>query len=380
MNKKDYYEVLGIEKTATQAEVKSAFRKLAKKYHPDVSKEPDAAEKFKEAQEAYAVLSDENKRKQYDQFGHSAFNNNGGGGYDFSGFDFSDIFSEIFGGNANFHGFQGFGGFEDFGFGNFGGSNKGPRPSKGNDKLIRMDLTFEEAVYGTKKTINIDVVEECPECHGVGGFDSKNCDECQGTGGVTVEQRTLFGSFMTKTICPKCHGKGETYEKECKNCHGKGRIKVAKEIEVKVPAGVDNGNQLRISGKGDAGKNGGPNGDLYLEFYVKDHPIFEREENDIYLELPVTISEAALGCKKKVPTLYGEINLTVPAGSESGDKHRVKGKGVENVSTHRKGDMYIVINVITPKKLSREQKKLFEQLAKTDLDNEPEFKKLQKYL
>lgn len=380
MNKKDYYEVLGVEKTATQAEIKSAFRKLAKKYHPDVSKEPDAAEKFKEAQEAYAVLSDENKRKQYDQFGHSAFNNNGAGGYDFSGFDFTDIFNEIFGGNANFHGFQGFSGFEDFGFGNFGGGNQGPRASKGNDKLIRMNLSFDEAVFGTKKTIDIDVVEECPECHGVGGFDSKTCDECNGTGSVTVEQRTLFGSFMTKTVCPKCHGKGETYEKECKKCHGKGRIKVSKEIEVKVPAGVDNGNQLRLAGKGDAGKNGGPNGDLYLEFYVKEHPIFEREENDIYLDFPVTVSEAALGCKKKVPTLYGEITLTIPAGSESGDKHRVKGKGVENVSTHRKGDMYIVINVITPKKLSREQKKLFEQLAKTDLDNEPEFKKIEKYL
>lgn len=380
MNKKDYYEVLGVEKTATQAEIKSAFRKLAKKYHPDVSKEPDAAEKFKEAQEAYAVLSDENKRKQYDQFGHSAFNNNGAGGYDFSGFDFTDIFNEIFGGNANFHGFQGFSGFEDFGFGNFGGGNQGPRASKGNDKLIRMNLSFDEAVFGTKKTIDIDVVEECPECHGVGGFDSKTCDECNGTGSVTVEQRTLFGSFMTKTVCPKCHGKGETYEKECKKCHGKGRIKVSKEIEVKVPAGVDNGNQLRLAGKGDAGKNGGPNGDLYLEFYVKEHPIFEREENDIYLDFPVTVSEAALGCKKKVPTLYGEITLTIPAGSESGDKHRVRGKGVENVSTHRKGDMYIVINVITPKKLSREQKKLFEQLAKTDLDNEPEFKKIEKYL
>ena len=380
MNKKDYYEVLGVEKTASQAEIKSAFRKLAKKYHPDVSKEPDAAEKFKEAQEAYAVLSDENKRKQYDQFGHSAFNNNGAGGYDFSGFDFTDIFNEIFGGNANFSGFQGFSGFEDFGFGNFGSGHQGPRASKGNDKLIRMNLTFDEAVFGTKKTIDIDVVEECPECHGVGGFDSKTCDECNGTGSVTVEQRTLFGSFMTKTVCPKCHGKGETYEKECRKCHGKGRIKVSKEIEVKVPAGVDNGNQLRIAGKGDAGKNGGPNGDLYLEFYVKDHPIFEREENDIYLDLPVTVSEAALGTKKKVPTLYGEINLTIPAGSESGDKHRVRGKGVENVSTHRKGDMYIVINVITPKKLSREQKKLFEQLSKTKLDDEPEFKKIEKYL
>ena len=373
MNKRDYYEILGVEKTATQAEIKSAFRKLAKKYHPDVSKEPDAAEKFKEAQEAYAVLSDEDKRKQYDQFGHSAFANNGAGGYDFSGFDFSDIFSEIFGQG----GFQGFG---DFGFGNFGSSQKGSRAARGKDRILRQNLSFEEAVFGAKKTINIDVVDECSECDGKGGFGVDTCDNCHGSGTVTVEQRTLFGAFMTKSVCPKCDGKGETYSKECKTCHGSGRVKTNKNLEVKIPAGVDTGNQLRIAGKGDAGKNGGPNGDLYLEFYVDEHPIFEREEDDIYLELPVTVSEAALGCKKKVPTLYGDITLSIPAGSESGDRHRVRGKGIENVNSYRKGDMYIIIQVITPKKLSREQKKLFEQLAKTGLDKEPEFKNINKYI
>ncbi len=371
MNKKDYYEILGVDKSASQAEIKSAFRKLAKKYHPDVSKEPDAEERFKEAQEAYAVLSDENKRKQYDQFGHSAFENNGAGGYDFSGFDFSDIFSEIFG--------QGFGGFSNFGFGGFGDSNSS-RPTKGADKIVRVDLTFEEAVFGIDKDIILTVNGTCEKCHGVGGFDVKTCDRCHGSGTITTQQQTILGSFMTKTTCDRCHGSGEIYAKECSHCHGHGSIKQEKEIEVKIPAGVDTGNQLRIRGKGDAGSNGGPNGDIYLEFYVKKHQIFEREGNDIYLELPITVSEAALGCKKKVPTLYGNITLTIPAGSESNDKHRVRGKGVENINSFGKGDMYIILKVKTPQKLSRDQKKLFEQLAKTHLDDDKEFKRINEYL
>lgn len=366
MNKKDYYEVLGVSKSATQAEIKSAFRRLAKKYHPDVSKEENAEEKFKEAQEAYAVLSDENKRKQYDQFGHSAFQNNGAGGYDFSGFDFSDIFSDLFGG-----------GFSDFGFGGFGSKK---RAARGNDRLIKQNLTFEEAAFGTKKTISIDVYEDCKECSGKGGENIKTCDNCHGSGTVTVEQRTLFGAFMTKTTCPACNGKGETYTKECRKCRGKGVVKVSKEIEVKIPAGVDTGNQLRIAGKGDAGSNGGANGDLYIEFYVEEHPLFERDENDIYIELPITVAEAALGAKKKVPTLNGVITLTVPAGSESGDKHKVRGKGIGEVNSYKKGDLYIVIRVVMPKKLSKEQKKLFESLSKTKMEDEPEFKKIKKYL
>jgi len=185
---------------------------------------------------------------------------------------------------------------------------------------------------------------------------------------------------MTKSVCPKCNGKGETYSRECKTCHGKGSVKKNKKLEVKIPAGVDTGNQLRLAGKGDAGKNGGPNGDLYLEFIVEEHAIFERDGEDIYLELPITVSEAVLGCKKKVPTLHGDITLTIPSGSESGDKHRVRGKGIESVNSYRKGDMYIVLNIIVPKKLSKEQKKLFEQLAKTGLDSEPEFKKIKKFL
>lgn len=371
MNKKDYYEVLGVSKDATQAEIKSAFRKLAKKYHPDVSKEPDAEEKFKEAQEAYAVLSDENKRNQYDQFGHSAFDNNGAGGYDFSGFDFSDIFREAFGGGFG-------GGFSGFDFGDFGGSSN--RPTKGPDKIVRMDLEFDEAVFGTNKEITLTLNDTCDECDGQGGFDVSTCDKCHGSGTITAQQQTIFGAFMTKTTCDKCGGSGKSYTRECTKCHGSGAVRAKKDIDVKVPAGVDTGVQLRIKGKGEAGKNGGPNGDIYLEFYVKKHPIFERAGNDIYLELPITMAEAALGCKKKVPTLYGNITLTIPAGSESNDKHRVKGKGVENVNSYGKGDMYIILKVKTPQKLSRDQKKLFEQLSKSGLDDDKEFKKIEKYL
>lgn len=373
--KKDYYEILGVDKSASQAEIKSAFRKLAKKYHPDVSKEPDAEEKFKEAQEAYAVLSDEGKRKQYDQFGHAAFENNGAGGYDFSDFDFSDIFSELFGQNFG-------GGFSNFGFGDFGGfgGRSSSRATKGADKIVRVDLEFDEAVFGTDKSITLNLNETCDECHGAGGFDVKTCDRCHGSGTITMQQQTIIGSFMTQTTCDKCNGKGETYAKECTHCHGNGTVRKEKEIEVKIPAGVDTGNQLRIKGKGEAGSNGGPNGDIYIEFYVKKHPIFEREGNDIYLELPITVSEAALGCKKKVPTLYGNITLTIPSGSKSNDKHRVRGKGVENVNSFGKGDMYIILKVKTPQKLSRDQKKLFEQLAKTHLDDDKEFNRINEYL
>ena len=366
MDKKDYYEVLGVSKSASQDEIKSAFRKLAKKYHPDVSKEPDAEAKFKEVQEAYAVLSDETKRKQYDQFGHAAFQGGAGasgggfGGFDFSGFSYDDIFDNIFGG-----------------FGGFGGSSRrgGNRATKGNDSLVKMTLSFEEAVYGTKKEIELEVTETCDECHGKGGFDETTCEHCHGSGTITSEQHTIFGSFLSKTTCPHCGGKGKSYKRKCSECNGTGKIRVEKELEIKVPAGVDTGNRLRLSGKGSAGANGGPNGDLYIEFTVKDHDFYVRDEDDIYLEVPVTITDAILGAKKEIPTLYGNVNLTVPSGSESGDKQRIKGKGIHNDSTHRKGDMYIVLKVVTPKKLSKEQKRLIEMLADTDLSD----KELEKF-
>ena len=366
MNKRDYYEVLGVSKDASEAEIKSAFRKLAKKYHPDVSKEPDAAEKFKEAQEAYAVLSDESKRRQYDQYGHAAFDQmNGGAGFDFSGFDFSDIFGDLFGD----------GGF-NFGFGGRGSSS---RASKGRDRLVRVDLTFEEAVFGCKKTVNLDVNDSCPDCDGKGGHGETTCSKCGGSGTVTTEQRTMFGTFMSRSTCPECNGRGKSYRERCNKCRGTGKVKVNKDLEVKIPAGVDTGNQLRMSGKGESGSNGGPNGDIYLEFNVKAHEIYERDGNDIYLELPITIPEAVLGCKKDVPTIHGSVRLTIKEGAETGDKYRLKGKGIEDVHSYRKGDMYVIIKVTTPKKLSRDQKKLFESLAKTDLEDDS-FNIFKKYI
>lgn len=365
MNKRDYYEVLGVDKNASEAEIKSAFRKLAKKYHPDVSKEPDAAEKFKEAQEAYAVLSDANKRRQYDQFGHSAFDQMGGAGasgFDFSDFDFSDIFGDIFG--------SGFG---------FGGRSSN-RSRRGNDTLVRIDLTFEEAVFGCKKDVKIDTMVECDSCNGKGGHGEKTCQTCHGSGQVTSEQRTIFGSFAARSTCQTCHGKGVTYDTKCSKCHGEGRIRENKTVEVKIPAGVDTGNKLRLNGKGEAGVNGGPNGDLYLEFKVKSHPLFERDENDVYLTLPITITEAVLGCKKDVPTLSGTVKLSIPAGSKTNDKHRLKGKGIADPQTGRKGDMYVIIDIHIPKKISRDQKKLFEALSKTKLDDSDKFDKIRKYL
>ena len=357
--KKDYYEVLGVSKTASQDEIKSAFRKLAKKYHPDISKEPNAAEKFKECQEAYEVLSDENKRSQYDQFGHAAFDGMGGaGGSGFSGFsasdfDFSDIFDNIFG--------------NSFGFGSSGRQSN--RKARGDDRLIRVNLTFEEAVFGCEKEINIDIVEECDECHGEGGFDSETCSTCHGSGTVTKQQRSMFGNFMSRSVCPDCNGTGKTFEKKCNHCHGEGRVIKNKNLNVTIPAGVDTGNRLRLSGKGEAGINGGPAGDLYLEFNVKEHKFYQRSDDDIYLKVPLTIAEAALGCKKTIPTLYGNIRLNIPAGANSGDKHRIKDKGVKNATSKNKGDMYVVLDVQTPESLTRDQKKLLEQLMNTDLEN-----------
>ena len=368
MNKKDYYEVLGVEKTATQDEIKSAFRRLAKKYHPDVSKEENAAEKFKEVQEAYAVLSDENKRKQYDQFGHSAFTNNQGGFSGFEGFDFgdmSDIFDDILGG---------------MGFGRRRGTSSRTHATRGSDILYRMTIDFDEAVNGCKKDINIDVVEDCPECHGEGGFDKTTCSKCRGSGTITQEQHTILGSFLSKTACPYCNGTGSTFERKCTSCRGTGKVKNNKTITVTVPAGIDTENRLRLQGKGEEGTNGGPAGDLYIEFTVRDHEYYKRVDDDIYLEVPLTITEAVLGCKKEIPTLYGNVFLTIPAGTQNGEKLRLRSKGISNVNTKKKGDMFVITKVIIPEKITKDQKKLFEQLSDTELDNTSFIKKFKKFL
>ena len=361
-DKRDYYEVLGVSKSASTDEIKSAFRKLAKKYHPDLNKDnPSAADKFKEAQEAYEVLSDDNKRKMYDQYGHagvngagaSGFGGFGGAGFDASGFDFGDIFDNIFGGGFGFSG---------------GGSSK-TRKTRGSDLLMNVNLSFEEAVFGCEKDISLDVVEECSDCSGKGGHKEETCSHCHGSGTITTEQHTILGSFVSKTTCPYCNGEGKTYKEKCSTCHGKGRVKSHKTITINVPSGISEEDRLRVGGKGNPGANGGPNGDLYLEFTIKKHEYFRREEDDIYLNVPITITEAILGCKKVIPTLYGNVKLTIPAGTDFGDKQRIKGKGIENKSRRRKGDMYIILNVVTPKRLSRDQKKLIEALANTDLED-----------
>lgn len=359
-DKRDYYEVLGVSKTASTDEIKSAFRKKAKQYHPDLNKDnPDAAEKFKEAQEAYEVLSDDNKRKMYDQYGHAGVNNSGAGfsgfgGAGFSDFDFGDIFDNIFGG-----------GF-DFGGGRTSSKN---RATRGSDLLMKITLDFEEAIYGCEKDINLDVVESCDDCDGTGGHGESTCSTCHGSGSITTEQHTILGSFVSKTVCHVCGGSGKTYEKKCSTCHGTGKVRKNKTISVSIPSGIDEDDRLRVSGKGNPGLNGGSNGDLYLEFNIKNHDYYKRNGDDIYLEVPITITEAILGCKKDIPTIYGNVKLTIPAGSDSGDKHRIKGKGVDNKTRRTKGDMYIILKVITPKKLSREQKKIIDELSKTDLED-----------
>ena len=374
MNKKDYYEFLGVSKTATDEEIKRAFRKLAKTYHPD-NKQTGDETKFKEVGEAYAILSDPAKRRQYDQFGHQAFTNNGGANY--SGFsaediDLGDILHDIFGGS--------FGGFSGFsGFGSSARTNS-KRPRKGEDSLVNINLTFEEAVFGCKKAINLDLNETCEKCHGAGGFKENICRTCGGRGRIVAEQNSIFGRIQTEVTCSACGGVGKSYEEVCSECNGRGNVKKRKEIEVTIPEGVDTGYQLRISGKGSAGLNGGPNGDIYLEFKVKDHPLFERDDEDIYLKVPLNIVEATLGCKKEIPTLTGNVILEVKAGTSSGEKVKLKGKGIKRVGAIGKGNMYVIFDVITPTKLSMSAKRLFKELAKENLDNEEEIKNFQKYI
>ena len=376
-NKRDYYEVLGVSKSASEAEIKSAFRKKAKEFHPDLNKDnPEAADKFKEAQEAYSVLSDENKRKMYDQYGHagvggsSAGGGYGGfGGFDASEFDFGDIFDSFFGGGG------GFGGFSNFG----GTANSRTRATRGSDVLMRMNLTFEEAVFGTEKKFNLDVVENCDECNGHGGFDEEKCSTCHGSGTVTSQRQTILGSFLSKSSCPDCGGLGKTYKRKCSECSGKGKIKKNKRITINIPAGVATSDRQRVSCKGNPGTNGGENGDLYLEYVVDEHEFYVRDNDDIYLEVPLTITEAILGCKKTIPTLYGNLKLNIPSGTDSGDKQKIRGKGIDNEYRKRKGDMYVVFKVHVPKKLSKEQKTLIEKLSETNLETD-EIKTFNKFV
>lgn len=368
--KRDYYEVLGVSKTATDEEIKRAFRKLAKQYHPDVNKDPGAADKFKEIGEAYAVLSDKQKRSQYDQFGHAAFDGANGAG---------------FGGFGGFEGFSGFD-FEDFDLGSIfeammggGRRGRGSRKQKGEDVVVKMNLTFEEAVYGCEKTFKVNINDACSTCKGLGGSGQVTCSSCNGRGRVVSEQRTMFGIFQTETTCPNCDGKGYTFKEKCSSCNGKGYNNINKTFNFKVPRGVENGDTMRMAGKAGVGVNGGPNGDIYIEFKVLNHELYTRDGKDIYITIPLTITEAVLGCKKEIPSIHGTMISEIPAGTQNGDKFKFRGKGVDDEKSGRKGDMYGIIKIIIPTKLDREQKKLFKELADTRLDGDTEFKKYKKY-
>ncbi len=367
MQKKDYYEILGLQKGASEAEIKSAFRKLAKKYHPDINKETGSEEKFKEISEAYSVLSDPEKKANYDRFGHEGANFGGGAG--FSGFqggfgdiDLDDILGDLF----------------NFGFGRSNRRNSSKRPMPGEDVLVSMKLTFEEAVFGCKKELSLTLDETCKKCSGLGGHEKEDCPKCNGRGRVISEQRTIFGVFQSETTCPNCHGDGYIFKTKCNACKGLGHVKENKDILVNVPSGVNTGSRLKISGKGPAGQNGGENGDIYIEFKVASHPLFERNENDIYLTIPLTITEAVLGTKKEIPTIYGNVYLDIKPGTNTNDKYRLKGKGVEVKGN--KGDMYVIANVIIPSKLTKKQKEIFNDLNNTELDNDSVFKEFNKYL
>ncbi len=354
MEKRDYYEVLGVNKNASEDEIKKAYRSLAKKYHPDVSTEKNAEAKFKEVQEAYDVLSDSTKRAQYDRFGHQAanggFGGQGFGGQGFADFDFGDIFSAFFGGGGRT-------------------ARASNQPRKGSDIQRRMQISFEESIFGKTEKVRIPVYDECHVCHGLGAQskkDIKACSRCHGTGTVVEQRQTLFGTTQTRTTCPVCHGTGKEITNKCPNCNGEGVERVNKEVEIRVPEGIETGQQIRLEGFGNKGLNGGPNGDLYIVFDVKPSERFIREGDNIIINVPITFAQAALGDNIKVPTVYGDVELKVPSGTQSESKFRIRGKGAPNVRTKTKGDQYVVITVVTPNKLNHEQKRLFEQLRKVE--------------
>lgn len=355
-NKRDYYEVLGIEKGASADDIKKAYRKLAKQYHPDLNKDnPDAAEKFKEVGEAYSVLSDPDKKARYDQFGHAGMDGGGGFGGGFDGFDMGDlgdIFGSFFGGGG--------------GFGGFGGANRRNAPTKGRDIRANIDLTFEEAAFGCKKDVRVSRLENCADCSGSGakkGTSPESCTRCGGRGQVRSVQNTPFGQIQTNTTCPECRGKGTIIKERCTTCQGAGKSRLSDKISINIPAGVDSGQSLRVRGKGDAGDNGGPNGDLYVGVNIKRHPIFERDGYDVFIEAPISFVQAALGCELEVPTLDGKKTVTVPEGTQSGTRFKIKDVGIGAPNSARRGDQYVTVNVEIPKNLSQKQRETLMKFA-----------------
>ena len=366
--KRDYYEVLGVSKTASDSEIKSAYRKLAKKYHPDMNPgDKEAEAKFKEASEAYAILSDADKRRQYDQFGHAAFDGGAGvgaGGFDFNGFDMGDIFGDIFG---------------DF----FGGSGRSRSanngPMKGQNVRVSVHLTFEEACFGTEKEIELNIKEDCAKCHGTGakpGTQPETCSKCGGKGQVVFTQQSLFGVVRNVQACPDCHGTGKIIKDRCPDCGGSGYISRRKKISVSIPAGIDNGQSIRIRDKGEPGINGGPRGDLLVQVIVGRHPIFQRQDYDIYSTAPITFAQAALGAEVRIKTIDGDVMYTVKPGTQTDTRVRLRGKGVPTTRNKQvRGDHYVTLVVQVPTKMNAEQKELlkaFDQAMDGKKEEEPE--------
>lgn len=348
-DKRDYYEVLGLSKGASEDEIKKAYRKLAKQYHPDMNPGDKVAEtKFKEVNEAYDVLSDPDKKAKYDQYGHAAFDpssgfGGGGGGFGFDGFDISDIFSSFFGG---------------------GSSRRSNGPIRGDDVRLRVTLTFEEAVFGCKKEVQYQRIQKCPECGGSGaakGTSAKQCPDCGGRGQVNAQQRTPFGVMQTTKTCDRCRGTGKIVETPCKNCRGGGYVRAARKLEVSIPAGIDDGQGIALRGEGSDGRNGGPAGDLTISVSVRPHAFFERDGYDIYCDVPVTFADAALGADLQVPTIDGNEMLHIPEGTQTGTTFTLKNKGVQVVNSKTRGNMYITVVVEVPKGLNGKQKDLLRQ-------------------
>ena len=371
--KRDYYEVLGLGKNATDAEIKSAYRKLAKKYHPDLNPgDKTAEEKFKEVNEAHDVLSDPEKRKRYDQFGFAGVDPNygagqSGGASGFGGFggaggvDLGDIFGDIFGG--------GFGGFGGFG----GSARANPNaPRKGHDIQASVILTFEEAAHGCSKKITLNRQQTCPDCHGTGceaGSSPETCTQCGGRGYVVTQQRTPFGVMQSQQPCPHCGGRGTIIKNPCKTCHGTGKTAARKTLEVKIPAGIDDDQNMALRGQGDAGSNGGPAGDVIVHVTVKRDAVFERDGYDVYVRVPITYSQAVLGAEIEVPTVDGKVAQKIPEGTQSGTKFRLRGQGIQYLNGRGRGDQYVIVEVEIPKKLNRTQRealKAFEDSLKDD--------------
>lgn len=358
--KRDYYEVLGLEKGASADDIKKAYRKLAKQYHPDLNKDnPDAAEKFKEVGEAYSVLSDPEKKARYDQFGHEGVDGAGGFGQGggFGGFgdfgDLGDIFGSFFGG----------------GFG--GGSQRRNAPRKGRDLRVHVELTFEEAAFGCKKDITVTRSMVCKECGGNGakkGTSPQMCSRCRGTGQVTAAQNTPFGRIQTNTTCPDCRGKGQIITDKCPICGGSGAVRTKDKISINIPQGVDEGQSLIVRGKGDAGENSGPYGDLLVVISIKKHAIFERDGFDVYVEVPITFVQAALGCELDIPSLDGKLKHKIPEGTQSGTKFRMRGKGIPYSSGSGRGDQYVIVNVEVPKDLTQKQREILVKFAEETND------------